>query len=65
MRFAVARSMPLDSSESAPRRRTSAFSSEPVRASAARKPFASASMPMKTATTSAMPTAVNAVDAGR
>ena len=39
--------------------------SEPVLRSAARKPFASASMPMNTATTSAMPSAVSAVETGR
>ena len=59
------RSMLLDISESAPRRSTSTFWLEPVRISAERKPLASASMPMKTATTSAIPSAVKAVETGR
>ena len=63
--LATSRDRPLDSSESAPRRSTSRFRSDPVRTRAVRKPFASASMPMNTATTSAMPSAVKAVDTGR
>ena len=59
------RSMLLDISESAPRRSTSTFWLEPVRMSAERKPLASASMPMKTATTSPIPSAVKAVETGR
>ena len=62
---AASRPMPLASSESAPLRSTSALRSEPVRASAARNPCPNASMPMKTATTSAIPTAVNVVETGR
>ncbi len=61
----ASRSSPLDISESAPLRSTSTFCSEPVRVSAAAKPLASASMPMNTATTSPMPSAVSAVDTGR
>ena len=63
--LAAWRSMLLDSSESAPLRRISTFSGEPVRTRAARNPFASASIPMNTATTSAIPSAVKAVDTGR
>ena len=59
------RSSALDISLSAPPRSTSTFWAEPVRTSAERKPFASASIPMNTATTSAMPSAVNAVETGR
>jgi hypothetical protein len=65
MMLADARSMLLESSESAARRRTSTVSSEPVRVSAAAKPLASASIPTNTATTSPMPSAVSAVDSGR
>ena len=65
MMLAAWRSISLDSSESAPFRSTSTFWLEPVLIRAARKPFASASMPMNTATTSPMPSAVNAVDTGR
>ena len=61
----LCRSMLLDISESAPRRRIRTFWADPVRISAERKPLASASMPMKTATTSAMPSAVKAVETGR
>ena len=61
----ASRSRPLDISESAPFRSTSTFRSEPVRVSAAAKPLASASMPMNTATTSPMPSAVSAVETGR
>ena len=63
--LAVWRSMLLDSSLSAPSRRTRMFCAEPVRTRAARNPLASASMPMNTATTSAIPSAVNAVETGR
>ena len=63
--LAASRSRLLDISESAPFRSTRMFWSDPVRTSADAKPFASASMPTKTATTSAMPSAVSAVDTGR
>ena len=61
----ASRSRPLDISESAPFRSTSTFCSDPVRVSATANPLASASIPMNTATTSPMPSAVSAVDTGR
>ena len=65
MMLMASRGMPLDSSLSAPRRRRSTLSTEPVLVSAAMKPFASASMATKTATTRPMPRAVSAVETGR
>ena len=65
MRRALSRGTPLSISLVAPRRSTTTLSGDPVRASVARKPPASASIATKTATTSARPSAVIAVDTGR
>ena len=63
--YAASRGMLLDSSLSAPRRSSNTLSGEPVFTSAAMKPFASASIPTNTATTSPMPSAVSSVETGR
>ena len=65
MMAALSREIPLASSESAPLRSTSTLSAEPVRISAVRKPFASASIAMNTPTTRATPSAVIALETGR
>ena len=65
MSRASSRDTPLSISLDAPRRSTMTLSGEPVFTSAARKPLASASMAMNTATTSATPSAVIAVETGR
>jgi len=65
MMLDTSRPRPLESSESAPLRSTRTFRLDPVLASAALKPLASASMPMNTATTRPTPSAVSAVETGR
>src|SRR5438034_1942526 len=62
---ACARVIALEISLSAPLRSASALSLEPLSISAAWKPPASASAPMKIATVSPTPTAVVSVDTGR
>ena len=65
MMLTASRWSELDNSLSAPRRSTSTLSGEPDVTNAAMNPFASASIATNTATTSPMPSAVNAVDTGR